>query len=454
MVSDTGSLRADVVIDGERIAAVGVDLPAEGAETVDVSGLHLLPGGIDVHTHLEMPLGEIQSSDDFYTGQVAAAFGGTTTHLDFANQDRGETLRATLERWHGKAREKATIDYGFHVTITDVNERTLDEIATLPGLGVSTIKMLMAYKGRIMVEDGDLYLAMQRARDAGLLTMVHCENGDVIDVLIRQARERGLTAPSVHPRTRPAQLEGEATGRAIAIAEILRAPIYIVHVTCAQALARIAEGQRRGVTEVHAETCVQYLVFTEEELEREGFEGAKFVCSPPFRTAEDRAALWSAVRHGTLSAISTDHCPFLYETQKVLGRDDFSLIPNGVPGIEDRLVVVHEEGVNRGRLDLPRLVALTASNPAAIFGLAGRKGAIAPGHDADIAVWDMGVSRTLTLAGYHSAVDYRLYDGMAVRGVPVRVYRRGALIVDGDDFLAEPGSGRYQFRRLNSYRSL
>jgi dihydropyrimidinase len=447
VVTEVTSARADVLVDGETIVAVGLDLDANGAEIVDVDGLYLLPGGIDVHTHLDMPLGDISSSDDFVTGHQAAAFGGTTTHLDFANQGKGETLRATLEEWHARARGKTTIDYGFHVTITDVNPRTLDEIAELPALGVTTIKMLMAYKGRIMVEDGDLFLAMQRARDAGMLTLLHCENGDVIDILVRQALERGETEPKVHPRTRPPQLEGEATGRAIAMAEVLGAPVYIVHVTCEDALTRIAEAQRRELTQVYAETCVQYLFFTEHDLDREGFEGAKWVCSPPFRQEKDRESLWRALSDGTLSVVSTDHCPFYYETQKTLGKSDFSRIPNGVPGIEDRLMVLHEAGVNGGRFGLSRFVALTATNPARIFGLGRRKGAIMPGLDADIALWDMGATRTLSLDTYHSAVDYRLYEGMQVQGLPVKVYRRGELIVDGDTFLAQPGTGSYQFRR-------
>jgi dihydropyrimidinase len=446
VVTDVSAERADVLIDGESIVAVGPDLDATGAEVIDCAGLHLLPGGIDVHTHLEMPLGEIASSDDFRSGHIAAAFGGTTTHLDFANQVRGDTLRATLDTWHAKAADKAIIDYGFHVTITDVNPRTLDEIAELPSLGVNTIKMLMAYKGRIMVEDGDLFLAMQRARDAGILTMLHCENGDVIEVLIEQARARGLTEPKYHPATRPPQLEGEATGRAIAMAEILGAPVYIVHVTCQAALEQIAAAQHRESTAVHAETCIQYLFFTEDDLDRPDFEGAKWVCSPPFRRQHDRDALWRALRDGTLSVVSTDHCPFYFATQKVLGRDDFSLIPNGVPGIEDRVIALHQAGVNTGRIDLQRLVTLTATNPARIFGLDHRKGAIAPGLDADIALWDMAAHRTLSLANYHSAVDYRLYEGMEVTGVPVKVIRRGELIVDGDALLGEPGSGRYVSR--------
>jgi dihydropyrimidinase len=437
---------ADVLVEEETIAAVGRDLHDPEADIVDVAGLHLLPGGIDVHTHLDMPLGEIASSDDFYSGHVAAAFGGTTTHLDFCNQDRGQSLAEALAIWHGKARGKAVIDYGFHVTLTDITPAVLDEIATLPAAGVSSIKMLMAYKGRVQVDDDALFLAMQRAREAGILTMVHCENGDVIDVLIRQALAAGHTETRYHALTRPQQLEGEATGRAIAMAEILDAPLYVVHVTCEDALVRIREARQRG-SGVRAETCIQYLHFTREDLDRADFEGAKWVCSPPFRTAADREALWRALAAGTLDIVSTDHCPFFFATQKVLGRDDFSRIPNGLPGIEERLPVLHESGVNGGRLDFCRFVQLTASEPARLFGLAGRKGSIAPGHDADIAVWDMTATSTLTAAGTHSNVDYTLYEGMVVRGVPVKVYRRGELIVDGDRFLGDAGTGHYLRRQ-------
>lgn len=436
---------AEVLIEGETIAAVGPHLQAPGAEVVDASGRFLLPGGIDVHTHLDMPLGDIASSDDFYTGHVAAAFGGTTTHLDFANQSKGTSLGAALDQWHARARDKACIDYGFHVTVTDVNDAVLDEIAGLPGRGVSTIKMLMAYKGRIMVSDEDLFLAMQRARDAGLLTMVHCENGDVIDVLVREALAEGHVHPRYHPLTRPPQLEGEATGRAIAMAEILDAPLYIVHVTCEDALTRVREARARG-SRVTAETCVQYLFFTAENLDTAGFEGARWVCSPPFRQRKDQEALWKALQTDLLSVVSTDHCPFYYETQKALGREDFSRIPNGCPGIEDRLLVLHEAGVNGGRFDLQRFVDLTATTPARVFGLEGRKGAIAPGCDADIAIWNMDLARTMSVATSHSAVDYNLYEGMRVRGAPEQVYLRGRLLVDRERFLGEPGNGRYLHR--------
>jgi dihydropyrimidinase len=442
VVTATESFLADVLIEGETIAAVRPDLPAADVQTVDAAGKLVLPGGIDAHTHLDMPLGDISSSDDFFSGHVAAAFGGTTTHIDFANQSKGETLRSAIEAWHEKARDRAIIDYGFHVTVTDVNEQTLEEIATLPPLGITTIKMLMAYKGRVMVDDASLFLAMERARDVGLLTMVHCENGDVIDVLVRQALAEGRTEPRWHPLTRPPQLEGEATGRAIAMAEILGAPLYVVHVTCEPALARIREARARGV-DVRAETCVQYVFFTKDDLDRPDFEGAKWVCSPPFRERRDQEALWTGLAAGDLDAVSTDHCPFWFESEKVLGRDDFSKIPNGCPGIEDRLQVLHEAGVRGGRFDINRFVALTATEPARIFGLERRKGAIVPGLDADIAVWDQNCTRTISVKTGHSRVDYNLYEGMTVQGVPEKVFLRGRLIVDGSTFLGRRGDGRY-----------
>lgn len=451
VVTNSGVFPADVLVDGETIAAVGNNLPAVGAQVIDATGKHILPGGIDVHTHLDMPLGGIASCDDFFTGQRAAAFGGTTTHIDFCNQERGQTLGDALAVWHEKARGRACIDYGFHLTLTDITPNILDEIATLPAAGVTSIKMLMAYKGRVMVDDAGLFLAMQRARESGILTMVHCENGDVIDVLVRQALAAGQTAPIYHALTRPPELEGEATGRAIAIAEVLGAPLYIVHVTCESALRRVREARERGLS-VWAETCIQYLFFTAEDLDRPDFAGAKWVCSPPFRTHRDNEALWQALRAGDLDVVSTDHCPFLFATQKVLGRDDFSRIPNGLPSIEERLVLLHDAGVNPGRLDLPRFVSLTATHPARLFGLAGRKGAIAPGYDADIAIWDMNRERAITAAGAHSAVDYSLYEGLTVRGVPEKVLLRGTTIVDGDRFFGAPGDGRYLARDYTESR--
>jgi dihydropyrimidinase len=321
----------------------------------------------------------------------------------------------------------------------------MDEIKQAPEWGVASLKLFMAYKGALMIDDATLFRAMQQAAQHGLLIMVHAENGDAIDILVRQAREAGRLEPKYHALTRPPELEGEATGRAVAMAEVLGAPLYIVHLTCEPSLVRVQEARSRG-SRVHAETCVQYLFFTRDDLDRPGFEGAKWVCTPPFRTVKDQELLWNALRDDDLSVVSTDHCPFYYETQKILGKDDFSRIPNGIPAIEDRLVVLHQAGVNGGQFDLNRFVALTSTNPARLFGLEGRKGSIAPGYDADIAIWDMTRERTVGVATSHSAVDYNLWEGMRVRGVPEKVLVRGRLVVDGERFVGERGYGRYLHR--------
>jgi dihydropyrimidinase len=439
------TFQADVLIDGETIAAVGRNLDRSDATVLDAAGKHVLPGGIDVHTHLDLPFGGTVSSDDFKSGHIAAAFGGTTTTLDFAMQPKGGTLKDGLDIWHEKARGKACVDYGFHAGITDPTDAALDEISELPSHGVTTTKMFMAYKGVFQVDDAALFRALERTRDAGLMMMVHCENGDAIDILIKQAVAAGRLEPKYHALTRPPELEGEATGRVIAMAEVLGAPLYIVHLTCQDSLVRVQEARARG-SKVNAETCVQYLFFTKDDLARPGFEGAKWVCTPPFRQVKDQELLWNALRDDDLQVVSTDHCPFRFETQKVLGKDNFAKIPNGIPAIEDRLIVLHEAGVNGGRFDLERFVALSATNPAKLFGLEGRKGSVAPGYDADIAIWDMTRERTIGIANYHSNVDYNLWEGMRVRGVPEKVLVRGRLIVDGDRFLGEPGYGRYLHR--------
>jgi dihydropyrimidinase len=445
VVTASDTFPADVLIDGEKIVAVGQDLDTSGAEVIDAAGMHVLPGGIDVHTHFEMPLGGTVSSDDFETGHIAAAFGGTTMTIDFAMQERGRAVAEAIERWHEKARGKASVDYGFHAGITDVNERTLEEMGSLAEQGISSIKTLMAYKGVSQLEDGELFRVLERTRDLGLLMTVHCENGDAIDILRERAVEAGQTEPVYHALTRPPQLEGEATGRVIAMAEVLDAPLYVVHLTCSAALDRVREARARG-SRVWAETCTQYLFCTWHDLDRPGFEGAKWVCSPAFRERADQLDLWNGLRDDELSVVSTDHCTFYYETQKVLGRDTFTKIPNGVPGVEDRLMVMHQAGVNSGHFDLNRFVAITSTNPARLFGMAGRKGSIAPGYDADIAIWDMEREHTISVDRSHSAVDYNLYEGMKVRGVPVRVLSRGRLLVDGGRFLGEVGDGRYVHR--------
>ncbi len=445
IVTASETYQADVLVDGERIASIGRDLPADGAKVVDARGQYLLPGGIDVHTHLDMPFGGTVSSDDFHTGHVAAAFGGTTTHIDFVIQPKGASLRQALDVWHAKAMGKACIDYGFHVAITDSTPAVLAEIPRLPDWGVTSVKLFMAYKGALQVDDATLFQVLQATGPAGILLMVHAENGDAIDILIKEAVAAGNLAPKHHALTRPAELEGEATGRAIALAAVAGAPLYVVHLTCDLALQQVRAAQARG-TKVWAETCVQYFFFTAEDLARPGFEGAKFVCSPPFRTPRDHEALWGGVRDGSLAVVSTDHCPFNFETQKTLGRDNFARIPNGIPAIEDRLVVLHQAGVRGGRVSLNRFVELTATNPAKLFGLYPRKGSLTVGADADIVLFDPNRERTLSARTHHMRVDYNLFEGMTVRGAPAAVWVRGRQVIDGDRFTGALGAGQFLHR--------
>lgn len=437
---------ADVLIDGERITAVGRLAAAAADVVIDAAGRCVLPGGIDVHTHLDMPVGDIASSDDFYTGHRAAAFGGTTAHLDFANQARGESLRATLDRWHARAAGKAVIDYGFHVTIVDGRDEVLDEIAELRGWGVNTVKMLMAYKGRVMVDDETLFKVMQRCARHDLLVMTHCENGDAVHVLQQQALAAGHVEPVWHALTRPPALEAEATSRAIKLAEVAGCRLYIVHVTHAGSLEAIAHA-RAGRPSVNAETCIQYFFFTLDDLRRGGFEGAKWVCSPPFRDAADQHALWRGAQSGNLDVVSTDHCPWNLAGHKDRGRPEaggtFLDIPNGVPSIEHRLPLLWDHGVRAGRISAQRFVELTAANPAKLFGLYPRKGTIAPGSDADVVIWDPDATRTISARTHRMRVDYDCWEGVVVRGAADKVFRRGELIVDGERWLGEAGSGRF-----------
>lgn len=441
---------ADVLIEDERIIAVGSGLT--GDATIDAAGMYVIPGGVDVHTHLEMPFGGTVSSDDFFTGHQAAAFGGTTTHIDFAVQPKGATLRETFDLWSAKATGKAAIDYGFHIAITDLPERVMDELPQCAEWGVTSLKLFMAYKGALMVDDGTLFRALEQAAAHGLLTLVHAENGDAIDILTRQAVAAGNLAPKYHALTRPPALEAEATNRAIRLAEVAGAPLYVVHVTCEGALDAVRQARARGQA-VYGETCTQYFFFTKEDLARPGFEGAKYVCSPPFREADDQRALWRGVADNALQVISTDHCPFWYaggtdgrSGGKELGRDDFAKIPNGCPGIEDRLMVLHTAGVRGGKFSLNRWVELCCTNPAKLFGMYPRKGVIAPGSDADIVLWDPDTTRTIRAATQHQRIDYDLYEGMQVTGVPRTVLSRGRVLVADGAWKGEQGAGRFVHR--------
>mgnify|MGYP000999489532 CR=1 FL=1 len=410
--------------------------------TIDAAGKYVLPGGIDGHTHLDMPFGGTTSSDDFETGTIAAAHGGTTTIVDFAIQTKGHALREGLDTWHKKAEGKAAIDYGFHMITTDVNDSTLVEMGQLVSEGVTSFKLFMAYPGVLYVDDGQIFRAMQRARDLGGLICMHAENGIALDVLIAQALERGETAPKFHSLTRPQIAEAEGTHRALCLAEMAGAPVYIVHLSAPRALDKVLEARDRGMP-AFAETCPQYLFCSFDDLARDDFEGAKYVCTPPLRPKEMQADLWRGLKTNDLQVVSTDHCPFCFKGQKDLGRESFAKIPNGMPGIETRLYLLWDGGVRTGRISLNRFVEITSTAPAKIFGLYPHKGTIAVGADADLLVWDGDKEHTLDHANMHMRVDYSPYEGKTVRGAPTHVLSRGRVVVEDGKFLGKAGDGRF-----------
>jgi dihydropyrimidinase len=433
---------ADVYIADASITAIGESLDVEADRVIDARGKYVLPGCVDPHTHLDMPFGGTVTIDDYLSGHVSAAFGGTTCHVDFAIQTKGQSLTAGIDEWHAKARDKAVIDYGFHIIVTDLNDETMHELTMLPDQGVTSYKLMMAYKNVLMVDDETLFKVMRVATETGALVMVHAENGDVIDVLVREALANGNTEPRWHALTRPPELEGEATDRAIQLAHVAGCPLYVVHVTCEQAVVPIKLAREQGWP-VWGETCTQYFFVDQTDLDRPNFEGAKYVFSPPVRPKENQDVLWQAVRSDALSAISTDHCAFLWDGQKTLGRDDFSKIPNGAPGLEDRLAMIHHFGVGGGRITLNRMVELLATNPAKLFGLYPRKGTIAAGTDADIVVFDPEKELTISAAAHHSKSDYNLYEGTEVVGAPEIVLSRGRVLVENGELQVEPGVGRF-----------
>jgi dihydropyrimidinase len=433
----------DVYVEGERISMIGESLDVDADRVIDASGKYVLPGCVDPHTHLDMPFGGTVTIDDVTSGHTAAAFGGTTCHVDFCIQTPGQSFADALSDWHAKREGKQLIDMGYHIAVTDLREGgSLEELAELPAQGVTSYKLFMAYKGALMVDDETLFRTMEVAAETGALVMVHAENGDAIDVLVKQALAAGNTAPHFHALTRPPETEGEATNRAIQLARVAGAPLYVVHVSCREAVEPIARAREAG-WDVWGETCTQYFFIDYTYLERPDFEGAKYVYTPPPRPIENQEVLWHAVRSDILSAISTDHCAFLWDGQKTMGKDDFSKIPNGGPGLENRLHMIHEFGVRAGRLSLNRMVELLATNPAKLFGLYPRKGTIAPGSDADIVVFDPDRRHLITAATQHSKTDYNLYEGTEVTGSPDVVLLRGNVLVEGGELVAEPGVGEF-----------
>jgi dihydropyrimidinase len=452
VVTAEGTYPADVMIEGEQIAAVlapdSADIGGD-YQTIDASGLYVIPGGIDAHTHMEMPFGGTFSADTFETGTTAAAWGGTTTIIDFAVPPKGTSLLAALDQWHAKADGNCAIDYGFHMIISDVNDATLKEMDACISAGVTSFKLFMAYPGVFYSTDGEILRAMQQARRSGATVMMHAENGIAIDQLVAQALAAGRTDPVEHGLTRPPELEGEATGRAITLARVAGCPLYIVHLSAAQALTAVAEARDAGQN-VFAETCPQYLYLSFDDLARPNFEGAKFVASPPLRTRDHAAALWRGLRTNDLAVVSTDHCPFCFNEQKELGRGDFAKIPNGIPGVEHRMDLLHQ-GVVAGEITLERWVETCSTTPARMFGLYPRKGTIAPGADADIVLYDPAARQVLSVATHHMNVDYSAYEGMAVTGKVAVTISRGQVVVADGQFRGSRGHGRFLSRGLNQY---
>ncbi|HEY6778095.1 MAG TPA: dihydropyrimidinase [Thermoleophilaceae bacterium] len=434
----------DVLVEGETVAQLGDSLDVQADKVIDASGKYVLPGCIDPHTHMEMAFGGTVTCDDFTSGTTSAAFGGTTTHVDFCMQTPGDSLPDALAAYHEKIeRAKPVIDVGFHIAVTDLHEGgNLEDLARLPDEGVTSYKLFMAYKGAIMVDDETLFKVMQVAADTGALVMVHAENGDAIDVLVKKARAEGKTEPKWHAATRPPITEAEATNRAIQLARVAGAPLYVVHVSCKEAIEPI-ERARAANWDAWGETCTQYLFIDETALDQPDFEGGKYVYTPPPRPKENQEHLWRAIATDVLSVVSTDHCPFNWDGQKTIGRDDFSKIPNGGPGIENRLHMLHHFGAREGRFSLNRMVELLSTNPARFFGLYPRKGTIAVGSDADIVVFDPEKPHTISASTHHSNVDYNLFEGTEVRGAPDAVLVRGQVIVEDDELVAEPGAGQF-----------
>ena len=441
IITATDDYVGDIFIEDERVTAIGTALPMTADRTIDARGKLVFPGGIDVHTHLDMPFGGSTSADDFETGTIAAAFGGTTSIVDFAIQYRGQTLHHAWDTWMKKAEGKAAIDYGFHMIMTELNDQVELEMDALVRQGVTSFKLFMAYPGVFMLDDASIFKAMLRTGKNGGTICMHAENGGVIDVLVQRALAEGKTAPKYHALTRPARAEGEATHRAIALAEMADVPVYIVHLSAAEALEMVTEARDRGLP-AFAETCPQYLFLSYDNYEEPGFEGAKYVMSPPLRKKETQDRLWRGLAGNDLQAIATDHCPFCMK-EKHLGDGDFSKIPNGAPGIETRMSLVYDGGVRTGKISLNRFVELTSTSPAKIFGLFPRKGTVAPGSDADLVIFDPEKKMTLRATTLHMNVDYNPYEGREVTGVTETVLSRGRVIIEGGQFVGRAGAGSF-----------
>ncbi|MFG2831256.1 dihydropyrimidinase [Streptomyces sp. NPDC048434] len=448
VITAADEIHADVLVEDGRIAALAAhgssiaDSWGESADRIlDATGRYVIPGGVDAHTHLDFPFGGTFSSDNFETGTRAAAWGGTTTLIDFAVQSRGKSLRAGLDTWHAKSDAQCAIDYAFHMILSDVNEHTLKEMDLLVAEGVTSFKLFTAYPGVFYSDDGQILRAMQQSAGNGGLIMMHAENGIAIDVLVEQALAEGRTDPRYHGEVRRVLLEAEATHRTIQLARVAGAPLYVVHVSAEEALAEITQARDKGLN-VFGETCPQYLFLSTDNLAEPDFEGAKYVCSTPLRPREHQAALWRGLRTNDLQVVSTDHCPFCFQGQKELGRGDFSKIPNGMPGVENRMDLLHQ-AVVEGRISRRRWIEIACATPARMFGLYPKKGTIAPGADADLVIYDPTAQQTVSAETHHMNVDYSAYEGKQLTGQVETVLSRGELVIDGREFTGHAGHGQY-----------
>ena len=451
VITAVDDYHADVFIEGETIEAIGRNLPMKADRVIDATGKLVIPGGLDPHTHLDMPFGGTTSADDFETGTRAAAHGGTTTIIDFAIQEKGKSTFDALDKWHAKSEGKTAIDYGFHMIVTDMEDDRLNEMKRLADEGITSYKLFMAYPGVLYADDGTIFRAMRKAGEDGTVVCMHAENGIVIDEIIKSALAAGNTAPKWHALTRPTRMEAEGVHRACAIAEVARAPVYIVHLSCYDALVEVQRARERGVY-AFAETCPQYL-FLDDSYYGNDFDGAKYVMTPALRHRDNQEKLWKGLQLGDLQSISTDHCPFCLKEQKELGKDDFSKIPNGAPGVENRMSLVFNGGVKQGRISLNKFVELTSTAAAKMFGLFPKKGTIAIGSDADVVVFDPERKETISVNNpctHHMNVDYSAYEGFEVTGFTETVISRGKVIVENDKYLGKKGDGRFLKRGLFS----
>ena len=450
VITAVDDYRGDVFIEKETVSLIGKSLEMEADEVIDASGKYLFPGGLDPHTHLDMPFGGTVSADDFETGTLAAAHGGTTTLIDFAIQTKGHSTLEALDTWHAKAEGKTAIDYGFHMIVTDLDDKRIHEMKMLADDGVTSYKLFMAYPGVLYVDDGTIYRAMRAAGENGTVVCMHAENGIVIDEIVKIALAEGKTEPKYHALTRPTRMEAEGVHRAIAIAEVAHVPVYIVHLSSSDALEQVMLARNRGV-HAFAETCPQYLFLDHSYYEQEGFEGAKYVMTPALREKWNQDELWKGIKFGNLQSISTDHCPFCFKDQKILGIDDFSKIPNGGPGVENRMSLVFNGGVNSGRISLNKFVELTSTAAAKTFGLFPRKGTIAVDSDADIVIFDPQRKETISVNNactHHMNVDYNAYEGFEVTGFTETVLSRGKVIIKDCEYVGKKGDGQFLKRGL------